>query len=786
MKNLFALFFSLTMITTLQAQEIVQNIRGQVIDQQTGQPLIGANVVVQGTDPLVGTATDLDGYYRIEGLALGRYNLICTYVGYGDQALDNILLTSGKEVAVNFELLEGVTSEEVVVTAITEKNALESGLAVISAKTITAEQSNRFSGTRGDVSRMVSSFAGVTANDDSRNDIVVRGNSPAGLLWRVDGIDIPNPSHFGALGATGGPVSMLNNNVLDKSIFLTGAFPANYGNALSGVFDLSLKNGNRDTREYMVQMGFAGLEAGIEGPFKKGKNATYIVNYRYSVLDLLKGLGLINVGTGSGVPAYQDLTFNFNIPTEKAGEFSVFGIGGTSNILFTPVEEEEADNLFSDENQQLDYATRMGFVGFGHKYYFGKNTFGKFTAGYSATDVKTAQDTLSESGELVPNFRDKSSVERLTVRYEVKRKFNAKNNLTIGAVANRLDFNFLDSVRINENEFRTTRNFEGAAWLTQAYAQWQHRFSDRTTLNLGAYYQGFGLNNNQSIEPRLGFQHELSPAFRLNAGAGRYSQLQPFQLYFVETPTSSGTTQTNKNLEFSYSNQAAIGFAWDFLPGWNTKVEGYYQSISNAPVDPNARGGYYSGLNEGADFGIASRDSLINDGVGTNYGVEITLEKLFSKGFYLLSTVSLFDSKYTGSDNVERSTAFDNGWVANLITGKEFVLNKKFALTVDTKITAAGGRRYTPIDLNQSIIEDETVLFRDQTFNNQFKDYFRMDLKVGLRNNMKKFSQEWSVDLQNLLDTQNVFAQTYSNFSQDIQTTYQLGRYPVINYKLEF
>lgn len=786
MGHLFLRFFLLALAISMNAQTLIQNIRGQVVDQQTGLPLIGANVIVEDSEPILGAATDIDGFYRIEGLKLGRYNLICSYIGFEEQRLENVLLTSGKEVAVNFDLVEGYTGAEVVISAVKERDAIESGIALISAKTITAEQAKRFSGTRGDVARTVSGLAGVSANDDSRNDIVIRGNSPTGLLWRVEGVDIPNPSHFGALGATGGPVSMLNNNVLDRSLFLSGSFPALYGNATSGVFDLSLKKGNRDKREYMFQVGFAGMEAGIEGPLVLGKGMTYILNYRYSVLDLISQLGLLDIGTGSGIPAYQDLTFKVNVPTQNAGEFSLFGIAGNSNIEFKP-DPEEGSNFYSEGNQNLEYATEMAVLGLSHKYYFDGRTYGKFSASITHTGVKTASDTLTILGNRVPVFRDDSSMKRMAFRYEFNRKVNTRNTLKAGLVTNKLNFAFLDSVLTNDGSFSTTRDFDGSAWLNQGFGQLQHRLSEKSTLNVGLFVQHFGLNNSLSFEPRLGLRHQINNTFRVNLGAGRYSQLQPFQLYFVQTENDNGDlVQTNRDLEFTFSNQLAAGFEWDFRPGWGLKMEGYYQGLSNVPVDPNADGSTYSALNEGANFNLPSRDSLVNEGTGRNYGLEFSVEKNFHKGFYLLTTLSLFDSKYKGFDEVERSTAFDNKWIGNVLAGKEFVLSEKLAITLDSKVTAAGGRRYTPIDISSSITENATVFLDEKQNTEQFGNYFRLDFKVGFRSNGKRVSQTWSVDLQNALDNQNVFGQNYNGRTQSIETNYQLGRYPVIDYILEF
>lgn len=783
--SLFTCYFLLAAQLSFAQSNFTQTLKGKVIDQQSQLPMIGATISILGTEPLKGGVTDADGYYRIEKVPVGRYTVSCAYLGYSEQRIPNVLMTTGKEAVLNFEILESVlTADEIVVSAIRPKDALESELATVSAKVFNVEETRRFAGSRNDVSRMAANFSGVSINDDSRNDIIIRGNSPNSLLWRVEGIDIPNPSHFGALGSTGGPVGLLNNNVIDKSVFLTGAFPANYGNALSGVFDLQLRHGNRDKREYTGQIGFNGFEFGVEGPFVKGQSATYLANYRYSVLGLIEKLGLLNVGTGSGVPRYQDASFKIHIPTENIGTISIFGLGGVSDIEFLGASADTA-SFYQGDEERLLYETSTGTVGLTHTYFIDKTTYSKLTFAATGATVRTTQDSIAPDDSRIPNYRDNSDQSRLILHYSLNKKFNARNTVTAGFYINRLGFNYIDSVAIRPNEFRNLRNASGNTWLTQGYAQWQHRFSDKLMMNTGLFYQHFALNNTQSLEPRVGLRYQARPNLAFNVGAGRHSQLQHLQLYFLQTPTEGDNfIETNKGLDYTFSNQVVAGWDWNINSVWRLKMEAYYQSLEGVPVDP--RPSYFSALNLGADFATPSRDSLVNEGTGQNYGLEMTLEKSFSKGFYLLTTVSLFESKYKGSNGIERNTAFNGNYIANVLAGKEFKFNDQFTLTADVKMTATGGRRYTPIDLAASKEQGRAVFKIEEAFSEQFDDYFRTDVKLGLRWNMKKMTQEWSFDMQNVFDTQNVFGQSYDANRQEIRTTYQLGRYPVFNYRIEF
>ncbi|MEO0333753.1 MAG: carboxypeptidase-like regulatory domain-containing protein [Bacteroidota bacterium] len=265
----FVIFFAWISIfvSSLYAQNpATQTIRGQIVDTQSDFPLTGVNVIVLGTDPMIGTSTDTEGYYTLEKVPIGRQVLQVSFIGYTARTIPNVMVTSGKQVVLDVSLEESVLmADEIVITAESDKTATNNELATVSSRSFNLEETGRYAGSRNDPARMAVNFAGVAANNDDRNDIIIRGNSPSGLLWRLEGINIPNPSHYGSLSSTGGPVSMLNYNVLDKSDFLTGAFPAEYGNALAGVFDLQLRRGNTEKRDFLGQVGFNGFEFGVEG-----------------------------------------------------------------------------------------------------------------------------------------------------------------------------------------------------------------------------------------------------------------------------------------------------------------------------------------------------------------------------------------------------------------------------------------------------------------------------------------------------------------------------------------
>jgi len=322
------LLFTISFIAHSQTLVFTQTIKGTVTDEQSGSILGNVSLVIDAVSPSIAGMTDANGNFKLRKVPIGRQTIRASFVGYEEAVISNVEVTSSHEVVLEIHLKEKIKKlDEVIVTAGKQKYKAINEAAIVSARQLSVDEAVRYSGTRNDPSRMAQNFAGVSGSNDARNDIIIRGNSPSGVLWRMDGIDIPNPNHFSTLGSTGGPVTILNTNTLRNSDFLTSAFPAQYGNALAGVFDLRMRNGNNEKYEYLAQMGFNGFEFGAEGPISKANKSSFLVDYRYSMISTIQSLGL-SVGTGSATPYYQDGTFKINIPTKKAGVFSVFGLGG--------------------------------------------------------------------------------------------------------------------------------------------------------------------------------------------------------------------------------------------------------------------------------------------------------------------------------------------------------------------------------------------------------------------------------------------------------------------------
>ncbi len=776
---LLLIFVSVALVTHGQAQ--YQTLRGRIVDQQSKKGLAQVSVQIAGTN--LGAATDSLGYFFINGVPLGRVGLETSHIGYEPARLFNIVVEAGKEAIVTIELLEkiGVSEEAVLVTGRREKLATRQ-MATVSATEFNAEDTRRFAGSRNDVARMASNFAGVNSLNDGSNDIIIRGNSPLGLLWRLEGVDIPNPNHFGSLGATGGPVGMLNNNVIGQSTFYTGAFPAQFGNATAGAFDLSLRSGNNNKREFTGQIGFNGLELGAEGPFNKKSKAAYLVYYRYSIPGLISSLG-VDVGTGAAVPAYQDISFKVDLPTKKAGQFTLFGMGGTSHIDFKGDLKDTA-NFYNDPYSNLYNGTKMGVAGIKHTYFFNSTTFYTLTVAATGTNVTTRQDSLDAERLAHKNFRQNGNEWRYLASLVVNKKFSASDRLTAGITADRLHYSYSDSMRNADYGFIPFAVEKNHTQLLRGFAQWQHRFSSRLTLNTGVYSQYLALNNNTSIEGRLGLRYALPAAGAITLAYGKHSQMQSLMSYFHETRVGDQYIQTNRDLDFTQSHHMVAGWEKALKNNWKYKLEAYTQLLRKVPVEKRLSD--WSALNIGAGYGSGLEDSLVNKGTGANYGLELTVERPFAEGYYALATVSVFDSKYKGSNGVAHNTVFNGNYVVNALAGKEWNIAGMHTIGADLKVVTAGGRRFTPIDEAASKAAGRVIYYESRSFEEKTRAYFRLDFKLTYRMNNKGFMQEFFVDFQNVTNHKNIFNQWYDSRSGKIRTQNQLGFWPNFNYRIQF
>lgn len=781
-KSLIYLGCTFVLIGALQAQ--VSHVRGQVLDNQSEAPLEAATIYLHNEHIQEVVITEKDGSFLFEEIAPGRYFADVTLIGYIPIQRLELIVHSGKQTILNVKLEESVISlDEVDIVAYKDRHSATNELAMVSARSFQAEDTRRYAGSLNDPSRMASNFAGVSGANDARNDIIIRGNSPAGMLWRLEGVDIPNPNHFGAFGSTGGPVSMLNNNLLAGGDFLTGAFPAEYGNALAGSFDLSLRAGNHEVHEFIGQIGYNGLELGAEGPIGLGEKSSYLINYRYSTLAFISALNLGDVsGTGAAIPYYQDLSFKFQIVSKKSGTFELFGVGGLSNIDLS-ANLEDPNDLYAQAGRDTYFESQAGVTGIKHDIRLKNDWLLKTVLSYSRFGQDTEVDSFGvNSNEKIPYFGDQLREDRIQVHSKVQKKFNARNLMRAGIIATQINYNMQDSVLI-EGRFTPLRMIDGNTQLIQPYAQYQYKFTDQLILSGGVHAMYLNLNQKASVEPRLAIKFQATPKQSLSVAYGRHSQVQNMLIYFYRD-RNAGNSLTNLDLGFSRADHYVLSHVYNPSTLWLFKTELYYQELSNIPVERTASS--FSLLNAGDNFGIPAIGDLVNEGTGYNVGLELTAERRIAKNYYFLGTLSLFESKYRGSDQVLRNTAFNGNYVVNVLGGYEFSLSPKMLLSIDIRNSLAGGRRITPIDLEASRMLGREVLQDDQAYEEQLPFYHRLDLRATLRINGKKTMQEWFVDFQNVTNRKNPFVRSYSPQSGDIFTINQLGFLPMFNYRILF
>lgn len=786
MKKMLILVTAFFSVLFLQAQDAVymQTIKGTIIDEQSGNVLGNATITVDGYGKAV--VADSLGFFKLRNIPVGRHTVRVSLVGYEEAVLRNIEVTSSKEVVLEIKLKERILKlEEVTVKAGKQKGEALNETAVVSARQFSMDEAVRYAGTRNDPSRMAQNFAGVSGSNDARNDIIIRGNSPSGVLWRMEGVDIPNPNHYSTLGATGGPVTILNTNTLKNSDFITSAFPSRYGNALAGVFDLRMRNGNNEKYEFLGQMGFNGFEAGIEGPFSNDSKSSFLVNYRYSLIAVVQKFGL-TVGTGSATPYYQDINFKVTVPSKKAGTFSFFGLGGESHIKFDAIDEENLYSTADGSLRERSFRSLTGVTGFSHQYFFNTNTSGKLVLAVSGFDSRYQEDFYNSSKPDKTAFYKKNTQVKYSSGYTFNKKFRSKNQFTAGIVADVSRLNLRnDYIPDGDTSLVTFFDTRKNATLLRAFVNYLHRFSDRLSTNIGIYQQFFTLNNTQSTEPRWNIKYQLAANQSLSFGAGLHSQTQPLEVYFYETKNSSGQTElTNRELQFVKSAHGVLGYDISVSKNLRLKAEMYGQFIFNAAVEGIASS--FSMLNAGADFYFPDKTNLVNEGEGYNYGAEFTLERFLDRGLYYLFTFSVFESKYKGSDDVWRNTVFNSNYVMNFLGGKEFRLGKKGSFGIDTKLAVTGGQRYTPFDIAASAASGYVVFKENEAYSLKNDLYLRWDFKLSYTRNGKKATQKWYVDFQNLTNKDNIYIRTLNPQTGKTGIINQIGFFPNVNYQITF
>lgn len=751
-----------------------QTLKGNVIDSESKIPVRFASIIIEKNTIIKTSESDSNGLFRFENLPIGRYDMIVKCVGYETTIVRELLVTSGKQLDVQITLIPKIkTLSEIIVKP--ENQIINTP----STHTLSIDQTNRYAATWGDVARMAMSFAGVNSVGDQSNELVIRGNSPKGLLWMIEGVEVPSPNHFSSEGASGGLISALNTAVLRNSTFYTGAFPANYGNATSGVFDIRLRNGNNEKRESNFTFGLLGIDVGSEGPFSKKYKSSYLFNYRFANTQFIKSLGLVNV-LRVATPKFQDLTFKVNFPFRKAN-LSVWGIGGKNVTNFTLQSFLQADNRANFYASGANLAIQLN-----------KNIFWETILSFSGNETinnyreLSSNQTESKTSELSYSFL------RLSTNFT--KKISQNNTAQFGTILSQKNYRLQGESEelffINQKPYLTGNqnlNNKGSTFFLQGYFLWRKR-TNKTTLTTGLHSSLFMLNKKYTIEPRVSLNHQINKKVFFNVGLGLHSRLEPISVYLFENnftlngaPANSNFKINNKNLDITKSFHSVIGLT--YLPNdkWRINSEIYYQHLFSVGVGDSTmlKGvGYLSLINQ---LNSTTVDPWIAKGKGENYGWELTVERNLNKGIYCLFTSSVFRSMYSTLEGNNLPSRFDNRFVFNFLAGKEWQIGKNL-LNINIRNTWAGGIRMRPVSIRNGV----PVTDYSQGYTSHLSNFYRLDFKINYILNFKKTTSTFSLDINNLTNRSNPLFRIYNSVTKQFETTYQLGLLPVVNYRLNF
>jgi hypothetical protein len=796
--------------TLLVGQNLTQTIRGTVLDEDSKMPLVGATVRIADLQPVIGATTDAEGAFRLPNVPLGRITLHIAYIGYESATLPNIVVNAGKEVVLQVTLQESaVKMTQVVITVDKNKGEAQNDMSLIGARSISPEQTNRYAGGFNDPSRILSNFAGITATQDGSNDIIVRGNAPKYVQWRLEGEQITNPNHFGDQSSVGGSISTLNNNLLAASDFHTGAFTAEFGDVLAGVYDVRLRAGNNEKLEAVFGFGLLGTELTLEGPFKKGYGGSFLVNYRYSTATILKETGLMDI---NGVPRFQDATFKLVLPTRKAGVFSLYGLGGLSSFEFddvTPATWELPGDRFGRADIEEDFRkeAHLGNLGLRHTLSFNDKSYLNSTLSYANEGI---DDRVFEEGILkiyddegvfvrdsiisrTENFTGKIAKNTWRASTTWHYKWSARHKIQIGTKYALQDFRFRQSLFQNTPENRTTLvDFNENVATLRNFISWKYRPNNRISVVAGLHNMNVLLNRKSTLEPRVAFQWKPDRTNTFNAGYGLHSNMEAIHHYFAQQTLPDGRQiEPNRDLDLLKAHHFVVGYEKRMTENLSAKVELYYQHLFDIPVENNDTS-YFSTLNEGLEFRYVD---LVNEGTGRNYGVEITLERYFARNWYAMLNMSLYESKYKSLEGIERNTQYNGNYLVNVLAGKEFVrLGKRKNQTfgINAKAFFGGGRKIIPLlrDADGNLAVDPA--------NNRYYDYQRA-YETGIEDLYQfivSFSYKWQkrrathelfLNLDNITNNRGRLTEFYDEDEPGkVGYMRQFGLFPNLLYRVYF
>jgi hypothetical protein len=733
------------------------SIVGTVVDVITREALAGASVQIMGTN--LGAQTDVEGRFKIENIPLGEYSVRASYIGYASLIKTDIVAAAARPPEVEFALQP--TPVEGPAITVTPDYFPKTTESQISIQSQSFEEIRRLPGGFEDVVRAVSILPGVGQAQPGRNDLIVRGGAPSENLYVVDNLEVSNINHFGTQGFAGGPLSFINLDFIRGTSFSSGGFGARYGDRLSSLLKLDLRDGRTDRLGGKATISSSQFGLNLEGPIHD--KGSYIVSARRSYLDFIfKAAGF------SFVPEYWDFLGKVDYRLDRANSIRILGIGALDRTrFFNDTPDRRFDNsrvLGSNQNQAI------GYVSWEHLF---KNGFATLTLGQTYTDFRYLQD----DSLLNPVFRNNSYESETSLRGDLAMKPARRTTVSAGVqgrlAAVKADLfaasfvnSFGQSVAVDVSRDTTAIKSSGYVQLTQVL--------NRLSLTGGLRFDYFNLiKDNLVASPRISASYTLTPTLSLNAAAGRYYQ-SPSYIWLLANPE-------NGQLKFVGANQYIIGVDRALWPDTRMSIELYLKDYFDYPASTRQpylvlanTGAGYGGLDEGfVSFGI---DPLVSRGAGRSRGFELLVQKKLSEiPCYGILAVSYGETRFRGIDGVMRPGSYDQRWIANL--GGGYIFNEKWELS--TKFRFATGSPYTPYnaDGTQSPSAYNSV---------RLPANHGLDIRLDRRWNFAGWTMITYLDLQNVYNRKPRLVPRFSNRTHKAEENSAIGILPAIGISAEF
>lgn len=780
----FLIFIVLSFVNfNLFGQDLQQTIRGTVTNLFTEQPIENVYVRIYNNKELIAqTTSDSLGKFKFTKAEIGSYDISFSHVSYVSFTIPDVIVYSKKECIVNTQMEHSfyLLNEAIIERPKKERGITNNTMSSVSAYLLRVEDAQRLAGGLDDPIRAAGTLPGVTANAAfSANFISIRGNSPRGLKYQMNGMELENPTHFARIGSSGGLFTIFSMQLLDNSDFFTSAFPAEYSNALAAVFDVKFRHGNTDKNEYTVQVGTLGLDLAAEGPINKERNSSFLFNYRYATVGMARLIGQPTE------PTYQDLSFNLNFPIKKGGNVSVFGISGTSDrakvaVLDSLEWEKDVDRY------NLTLNSNMATLGINFNKLIGeKGVFNTILAGSMTNQNDNKKYILDDYSELTKSINQYKSIP-ISLAASYKYQFSTKHSNKTGISLRTTQHEWLaKKYNYSTSKLDTIVNGKGNSSTAKAYTQSKINFAKKWSLNLGISFLYSDINNKSNLEPRTGLSYTINKKNQIAVAYGKHSQIENYAVYQTQEQDSTGTIiYPNRNLDFIKANHFVFSYKTKVITNHHLRIETYYQDLYNVPTEKN---GTFSTLN------IAELEdirALNNSGTGANYGIDIGLERYSESGLYYMINGSIFKSTYVGGDGIERSTEYDQGFNIRFLAGKNYIVgtkkDKRNYIGWNTNIAYVGGSPYTPLDLAQSKLQQETVVDESLAYSLREKNLLFIDATLTYKINKAKHTSIWSLQIKNLFSNGNAIYREYDSVLDDEVTIPSVSFFPNLSYKIQF